>query len=644
MGITLWQYYVDLATRISDTALADVETLSDWQGRREQTRREFFVSMGLAELPERCDLCLTGHGEFSGKGYRARKVAYQILPDCWGTANLYLPDPLPAGRLPAVHYACGHHDVGVWGYQDHGAMWARRGYACFVFDTIEQHDNPGEHHGIYYKDRYDWISMGYTAAGGELWNSIRALDAMAVIDEIDMDRVGATGNSGGGALSFLLGVADERVKAVATSCGVTTPKYTIANRNFMGHCDCIYPHNPYQRDTSEFAALIAPRPLLYCFARHDSLFNPDEFRSLAARTKRIYELHGRGDLCQLCEYDGPHGYQPVSIDAINTWFDTYVDGEPHPMLQRGDREHGERVTTVFNGKPPTPDRLDLLPELISRTGHVRLPDADDEWPGIRDAAIRRLRTEVFHLLDHVQPARLEQVGDWQNGPEPTNRKHSFRSSIDHMDIWIDAHTRGTDDGKVIVALADHAETARNAGMRLAETDYRHTLVCIESRGTGFSACTDQEYHLLRAGALTGVTPAALLVHDLHALMPLIYELPFVKGREVYLCGSGDAGIACLYHALLDPRITGVVAANLPASHRRGGYILGILRVLDLPQAIGLMAPRPIALVDMAPTRSIHWASRVYNRLNVPGRLSMVTGSPRVALDAVTSHAGPAELQ
>ncbi|MBT3376532.1 MAG: hypothetical protein HN742_29430 [Lentisphaerae bacterium] len=633
MGKTLWQYYKDLAARISDTALADVATLPDWQKQREDIRRKFFISMGLEPFFEKCDLRVTDYGEFGGEGYRARKIAYQILPDCWATANVYFPDPLPEGKLPAVHYSCGHTHIGVWGYQNHAVMWARRGYVCFIFDTIEQHDNPGEHHGLYYKDRYDWISMGYTAAGGELWNGIRALDAMETIEEIDPERIGATGNSGGGAGSFYVAIADERVKAVATSCGVATPKYTIAHRNMMGHCDCMYLHNPFQLDTTAFAALIAPRPLLFCFARHDSLFNPAEFREAAQGTRKVYDLYGCGDRCDLCEYDGPHGYQPESIDAINTWFDMHVAGDPRPLLQRDDPEHDESVTTVFDGVPPMPDRLDLLPELLSQPGAVRLPRSPEDWSGICEEATQNVRGKVFHLLDGVRPVELEQVGDWQGGADPANRRESYRAQIEGMDVWIDAVFKREHVGKVVIAVANAEQCARDA-LAQASGNGAGATIAVEPRGTGFTACTDQDYHLLRAGALTGVTPAALLVHDLHALMPAILELPYVKDRSVYLYGCGDAGIACLYHALFNKEIAGVIAENLPASHHGGGYINGILRVVDLPQAIGLVAPRPIGLVNMGSTCAMHWARRVYDRLGIPGKL-VRTGSRKGAFDAVT---------
>jgi dienelactone hydrolase len=244
-------------------------------------------------MPERCDLSAREFGEFRGDGFRARKVAYRILPDCWATAAIFYPDPLTDTPLPAVLYACGHSNSGILGYQNHGALWARRGYICLVFDTIEQHDSPGDHHGTIQHGRFDWISMGYSAAGGELWNTIRALDLLAGLPEVDAARIGATGNSGGGGHSLFVGMADDRVRAVASACGVTVPFQTLRDRHLMDHCDCLYFPNPFRRDTSEFAALMAPRPLLYCFAAQDLLFSRDEYRGLLERTRRVYRLTPR---------------------------------------------------------------------------------------------------------------------------------------------------------------------------------------------------------------------------------------------------------------------------------------------------------------------------------------------------------------
>ena len=167
-GITLWQHYINEAKRIEAGAFHGINNLADWQACRAQMHREFIRSMGLERIEPLCELEIREFGEMRGNGWMARKLAFQILPDCWTSATYYLPDPLPAGRLPAVLYACGHSNIGILHYQPRVAMWAKRGYAALVFDTIEQHDAGGDHHGLFFARHYDWISMGYTGAGGEL--------------------------------------------------------------------------------------------------------------------------------------------------------------------------------------------------------------------------------------------------------------------------------------------------------------------------------------------------------------------------------------------------------------------------------------------------------------------------------------------
>ena len=101
MNKTLWQYYVDTAAEITDHALDGITSLDQWQRERPRRREEFLRSMGLQAVPA-CDLAVTCYGEFAGPGYRAYRLAYQLLPDVWGTGNLLLPDPLPARPVPAA--------------------------------------------------------------------------------------------------------------------------------------------------------------------------------------------------------------------------------------------------------------------------------------------------------------------------------------------------------------------------------------------------------------------------------------------------------------------------------------------------------------------------------------------------------------
>ncbi|HRU05601.1 MAG TPA: acetylxylan esterase [Candidatus Brocadiia bacterium] len=637
MGITLWQYYKDLSARIARNALAGLTTRQDWEAGRAALKAEFMRSMGLDPMPAKCDLKPTNYGRFSGPGYSARKVAFQLLPDVWGSAIIFSPDPLPTAKAPGVLYCCGHYPIGVLGYQDHAIMWARRGYVCLIFDTIEQHDNPGEHHGLYFGERYDWISMGYSGAGGELWNTIRALDLLASLPEVDPSRLGATGNSGGGAQSFYAAVADDRIKALASSCGVTTHDYTLAHRNVMGHCDCIYNHNPYQRDTSEFAALIAPRPALFCYGIHDGLFNVPEYRAMIDRARRVYALYGCPDALRLFDYPGPHGYQPESVEEINAWFDRHVSGRPHPSVTRQDKPHPDQATTLFNGAPPSPDRLNLLPELLSRTGVLPLPNTPAEWPALRAAAVKNLREQVFHAILRQPPAFApERIGDWRSGPDPNNRRQEYHAEIEGVETWMCLFNRCDKTDTAVVSVADSDRCCMDALRHISDFVEDHVLAVLEPRGSGFSHCPSRERDLLRAGALTGVTPCMAMIQDLEVMMPFVRQHPFVQGKRIVLHGRGDAAVACLYHALMHEDIAGLALENLPSSHRRGGYILGILRIMDLPHALGLMAPRPVAVVNIGKMSNNHWAKRAYERLGCAGNLLYTAGNVGRALRHATA--------
>ncbi|MCA1808042.1 MAG: alpha/beta hydrolase family protein [Kiritimatiellia bacterium] len=646
MSKTLWQHYIDVSKRFLDNSLTGLERLEDWQAKRAEVRRHFMRSVGLDVLPSKTDLQVVNHGTLKGPGFRTEKLSFQIMPDCHGTCMVYYPDPLPAGKLPGVLYLCGHNPIGVHGYSKHGVLWSRRGYVCLVLDTIQQHDNPGMHSGLGLKRRYDWISMGYPGSCGEVWNSIRALDLLAGLPEVDPERIGATGTSGGGSLSFLTGLADERIAAVASNCGVTTPYYTLANRHILSHCDCMYVQNVFQHDTSEFAALLAPKPLLFCYGDEDGLFSHAEYRGMVEKIKTVYRLYGCEGKCELFEYHGPHGYIPESIDRCSRWFDEHLLGDPQRPLQQPEEIFNEPDITIFNGKPPAPNRTALLPELISPVGTVELPRRPEDWPALRSATVERLRREVFPCIDSDPTVmQIESLGDW-GGKEPDAvRSFSYRPSFDGMHLWMQER-RVYASREVLIGVADPRQNYRTLSHNMADFGKDRHLFIIEPRGSsvtstreGSQGC-DRDNFFLQASTLVGMTPLMLMIQDLHHLLAYITGLPETAGKRFYLYGRGEAAAACLYHAAMNENIAGVVTEQLPPSHRNDAYITGILRVLDIEQACGLLAPRPLALVDHYAYKHI-WLNRLYTRLGCPERLINKCQSVAVAMEDVIRLTAPA---
>ncbi len=613
MNQTLWQYYVDTAAAITNRALEGIGTLEQWQRERPRRREEFLRAMGLHELPP-CDLAVTDYGEFTGPGYRAYRLAYQLLPDVWGTGNLLLPDPLPADRVPAVLFANGHNSSAVGETAELTLVWPRRGYACFVFDTITQTDNPGFHHGLYAGQRLDWISRGYSAAGGELLNGVRAFAVLAGRPEVDPRRIGVTGRSGGGAHSFFIAVAEERVAAAVPIVGVASLKHTIADRGYRGHCDCMYAFGLYQRDNAEFAALIAPRPVLFSFGAADTLFSPDEYRILVEKTRRVYRLYGGEDNCCLLEHLGPHGQIEPAAAATQRWFDTHLLGAARPITPVGPREIHEPRGSVFNGKRPVPDRVDLLPELLSVPASHALPRTAEEWPALRAGIVARLRETTFRWLAHTtEPATFE-----------PRCHHRHRGEIGGMEVWLETPAPApVAPARIVLCVCDVTQPLDDLAQELAPQFRGETLAWLEPRATGLNAplLGHGRRQLERVGALLGLTLPLLWLNDLRHAIAYLRTLPGCADAALYLCGRGDAGVACLYHAILHEEIAGVFLVDPPDSHLRGGHLPAILREMDITSAVGLLAPRPVGIAcgRVSQWYALRWGHRVYHRLGLPER-------------------------
>ena len=182
-----------------------------------------------------------------------------------------------------------------------------------------------------------WQALGYTPAGVELWNAIRALDYLETRKEVDAKRLGVTGRSGGGATSWWVGAADDRVKCIIPVAGIADLQAHVvegvADRYkkgvITGHCDCMYFVNTYRWDfPTSVAALCAPRPLMLGNSDADEIFPSRLPPPLRQGAYRIYDLYvSAGDKFVLLETKGPHKDTPELLRrGAFTWLNKWFNG------------------------------------------------------------------------------------------------------------------------------------------------------------------------------------------------------------------------------------------------------------------------------------------------------------------------------
>ena len=352
------KYFESEVERISEKSLSEIQTIQDWNTKKTEYRRQLHEMLGLDPLPERTPLKVQITGVLKHEEFDVKKLHYQSSPKLYVTANLYLPKKI-SNPAPAILYVCGHGKVKINGtsygnkthYQHHGAWFARNGYVCLVIDTIQLGELEGIHHGTYSHDMWWWNSRGYTPAGVEAWNGIRAIDLLESLDYVDKSRIGITGRSGGGAYTWWIAALDDRIKVAAPVAGITDLKNHVIDGVIEGHCDCMFHINTYGWDFDQVASLIAPRPLLILNTDRDSIFPLSGVTRLHNKIKRIYKLHKKTENLGLVVTPGGHSdSQELRIPAFN-WFNKHLKGESSLIDKTATKFFMPKQLKVFKTEP-----------------------------------------------------------------------------------------------------------------------------------------------------------------------------------------------------------------------------------------------------------------------------------------------------
>ncbi|MFN0197114.1 MAG: alpha/beta hydrolase family protein [Planctomycetaceae bacterium] len=628
-------YFQRETAQLTENCFAEIHSAEDWNSRRPEYLRQLREMLGLDPLPEKTPLDVQITGKVDHPEFTVENLSYQAMPGLYVTGNLYLPKDAP-GPLPAVLYVCGHAKVvkdgvsygGKAHYQHHASWFARNGYVCLVIDTIELGELEGEHHGTYNERMWWWNSRGYTPAGVEAWNGIRALDLLQSRPEVDGERLGITGRSGGGAYSWWVAALDDRIKVAVPVAGITSLHNHVVGGCVEGHCDCMYHVNTYRWDFPMIAAMVAPRALLISNTDKDGIFPLDGVVDVYQKTRKIYELLGAGPQVGLQIAEGPHhDVQELQVHAFH-WFDrllkedpAYKNGETRPQIEKTAAKLFEiEQLKVFAVLPSDQRTTTIHDSFVPQAEIPAIPENQSAYAELKNEKLQLLKDKVFRgwpteLEGDVSSLNLTQVfSATSNDVTLTAYDFSPQEPI-RLRLYL-AHRAGLvrEELELVVlnvlddqgwekflstmrpgfadqftaeqaAEPNHADFAESQKMF---TNFKWGMAYVAPRGIGptkWNQLPFKQSQHRRRFMLLGQTLAGMQVWDVRRALLAVRHVPGMSGVPHWVQGEREQATVGLYATLFEPSVVRADLWDLSATHAEGPDFLNVLRVLDLPVAV-----------------------------------------------------------
>ena len=319
-------------------------SLSEWEAHKKKLRAQILFAAGLLPMPEKNPLHPAIFGRMERPGYSIEKVYLETLPGYYLCGNLFRPRG-SAPKSPGVLVPHGHWNYGRLENQPLNSGPVRcinlalQGYVAFSYDMVGYDDTIQTPHDFGGPREQLW---SFGPLGLQLWNSIRALDFLQSLPDVDPERIAMTGESGGGTQTFLLTAVDDRVKYSAP--------VNMISGSMQGGSQC--ENAPGLRlDTFnvEFGAMMAPRPMLMIAATGDWTKNTPREEYPAIRS--IYELYDRAAYVETVQIDAPHNYNQASREAMYTFFNHRILGEAKDVKERHVEVEKLQDMLVWQGRP-----------------------------------------------------------------------------------------------------------------------------------------------------------------------------------------------------------------------------------------------------------------------------------------------------
>ena len=617
--------------------LRAMRTEADVKARIEKVRSKVWTLIGgqFEKTPLKPQIA----GTIDRSDYRIEKVIFESRPEVFVTANLYLPKrhkpPYPGIIVPLGHSSNGKS---FYYYQYVCQSLARKGYAVLPFDPFGQGErkqflDPHTGKGLYGPTReHDQAGRPMLLFGSQFeqyrtWDGIRAIDYLLTRPEVDPERIGCTGQSGGGTMTMWLAALDPRIKAAAASDGqnenLAGPNYAPpgavddAEQNIAGSL-------PEGIDRGDLFLACAPRPLLIQYSTTDAglTYSPtyvEGTEEIYREALAGYKLMGASDKVKLFGSPLPHAYDYFNRRTAYEWFNRWLG---NPEWGTGEAPYDESAPDTLNCTSTGQVLTSLGGRSVIDLNTERMRQVRAKNP-ISRARAQQTLPKLLGLPAERTPLnpRIISSNVWMD--DIAVEEFEFYSvPLVRVTGWFLRPAKGGARFPTVVIVSEGGKNHllyETSGVR--QLVGRGFGVCaIDLRGLGVSrphspsAGPDfyggMPLHERYAWASFGLGRPVLgqRVWDFLRCLDYLQTRRDVDTKRIYGLGEGAAALAVLFSAVLDDRLYstlfdrpiatyGSIVGSKTYSLRLSWFLFDVLRHFDLPDLTALLAPRPCWILN-----------------------------------------------
>lgn len=612
--------------------IQQIRTPAQWRARQEQVRR--LLHQAIGPFPKKTPLNSQITRTVNKPGYQVEHLIYESRPNFPVTASLFIPDNLQK-KAPAILFCTGHSQAAYDRplYQQVILNLVQKGFIVLAFDPVSQGERVQYLNTETGKSQLGGSTAEHSYAGAQAflfgssqalhatWDGIRGIDYLLTRQEVDPQRIGVHGLSGGGTQAAYIGALDERVKALASS------NYVVGHRRLL---ESIGPQDGEQNlhnglamglDHADFFEVRAPRPSLIVSTTRD-FFSIQGARETYAEVKRAYKVLGQPDNVGMVEDDYEHGYTEKTREGIYAFFQKHLNVPGSQADQKVDYLTQDEMQITPTGQVQSSSfKGETLFTLNSKKASTQIKqlkqarqNLSQHLPDVMEAA--------SSLSGYRPPKEVGQpvFRGRYNRDGYVVEKYFIKGEGDYIIPYLLMIPAQGSNGKALLYLHPEGKTAQAAPGQAMETFVKEgyvvlapDLLGIGEMGPGQTrwAIKNVAYPHWFLSVLTGRSVAGIRAGDVVRLAQTLKSQPNLHVQKVAAVAHGSLSSSLLHAAAFDTGISDITLVEPLISYRSmvmtkqydPSHLLGTvakaLPAYDLPDLAAGLAPSKLLVINPA---------------------------------------------